>query len=235
MHPVERNTLNVFKGLLHELDPDKVGWCIDGGAGIQDFFGVEFHNWGWQTVIVEPQVSWGLLGATEGKCIALEDSALCHIDGHVTLYEGWDGNTHSLDSEWEDVTGHPHKKTGMQVPAIRYQTLLEKYAIADVACLKLDIEGSEWSVIQQFAENHVILPRIVSIEYGGGYARHTGKGGWAKHRFDNVLKCIDVLRACGYTHGAHCEEDVHEFSFARHPRGVWRDEAGYGNLVVWQT
>lgn len=234
MHPVERNTLDTLYDLLHEYDPDKTGWCIDGGAGIQDFFGLYFSEWGWQSLIVEPKPSPALLNSLTND-IMLEAAALCATDGIVILYEGHDGNTHSLDTAWENVTGHPHKNTALDVPGIRYQTLLEEWSIDKVACLKLDIEGSEWSVIRQFIEDSVTLPTIVSIEYGGGYAKSSGMGGWSVERFGNILKCIDVLRACGYTHGAHCEDAVHEFTFSQHPRGIWREDAGYGNLIVWQT
>jgi FkbM family methyltransferase len=233
MHPVERNTLDTLYDLLHDLDPDKQGWCIDGGAGIQDFFGVYFHEWGWQSLIVEPKPSEALLNSLN-NAIMMESSALCATDGIVTLYEGHDGNTHSLDANWENVTGHPHKNTPLNVPGIRYRSLLDEWQIDRVACLKLDIEGSEWSVIQQFTEDATPLPQIVSIEYGGGFSKASGMGGWAEARFSNILKCIDCLRACGYTHGAHCEETITEFMFAQHPRGIWRDNAGYGNLVVWQ-
>lgn len=232
MHPVERNTLDTLYDLLNEYDPDKQGWCIDGGAGIQDFFGLYFSEWGWQSVIVEPLPSDALLNSLHNG-VMLEPSALCAIDGHTTLYTGHDGNTHSLDDNWEDVTGHPHAKAPMEVQAIRYESLLEKWDIDRVTCLKLDVEGSEWSIIQQFVEDDMPLPQIVSIEYGGGFTKSSGMGGWQEHRFENVLKCIDVLRACGYTHGAHCEEAIHEFTFVQHPRGIWREDAGYGNLVVW--
>jgi FkbM family methyltransferase len=234
MHPVERNTLDTLYDLLHEMDPEKRGWCIDGGAGIQDFFGLYFHEWGWQSLIVEPKPSAALLSSLTNH-IMLEAAALCAIDGMVTLYEGHDGNTHSLDAQWENVTGHPHANIETQVPGIRYKSLLEKWGMERITCMKLDIEGSEWDVIRQFLEGEITLPQIVSIEYGGGFAKSSGMGGWAEPRFTNVLKCIDVLRACGYTHGAHCEETITEFTFAQHPRGIWREAAGYGNLVVWQT
>jgi FkbM family methyltransferase len=233
MHPVEKHTLDTLYNLLRHLDPDKTGWCIDGGAGIQDFFGVQFAAWGYPALIVEPKPSPQLLSALNG--VHLEASALCATDGIVTLYEGHDGNTHSLDDNWQDVTGHPHKNTPLDVRGIRYQTLLDDWNIGTVSCLKLDVEGSEWSIIQQFP-TVATLPRIVSIEYGGGYAKHTGMGGWQPHRFGNVLRCVDTLRACGYTHGAHCEDDgTHYFAFSENPQGVWRANAGYGNLVVWQS
>jgi len=234
MHGVERNTLDTLYDLLQDLDPDKTGWCIDGGAGIQDFFGLYFTEWGWQSVIVEPLPSDALLNSLHNG-VMLEPSALCANDGQVTLYTGHDGNTHSLDANWENVTGHPHSKEPISVQGVRYLSLLEKYDIEHVACLKLDIEGSEWSVIRQLIEDDITLPQIVSIEYGGGYAKSSGMGGWAEDRFTDILKCLDVLRACGYTHGAHCEEAIHEFTFAQHPRGIWRENAGYGNLVIWQT
>lgn len=234
MHPVERNTLDTLYDLLNELDSQKQGWCIDGGAGIQDFFGIYFSEWGWPAVIVEPLPSDALLNSLHNG-VMLEPSALCDVDGNIIIYRGHDGNTHSLDADWEDVTGHPHDKSEIEVQAIRYESLLEKYDMERVACLKLDVEGSEWSIIQQFVEDYMPLPQIVSIEYGGGFAKSTGMGGWQKHRFANIEKCIDVLRACGYTHGAHCEDAIHEFTFDEHPRGVWREDAGYGNLVVWQS
>lgn len=232
MHPVERNTLDTLYDLLHDLDPDKQGWCIDGGAGVQDFFGLYFSEWGWPSVIVEPLPSDALLNSLHNG-VVLEAAALCAVDDRVTLFTGHDGNTHSLDANWQDVTGHPHANVERSVQGIRYQSLLDKYHINHVACLKLDIEGSEWSVIQQFVEDDITLPQIVSIEYGGGFSKASGMGGWQEHRFNKVLQCVDVLRACGYMQAAHCEEAIHEVNLVQHPRGIWRDEAGYGNLVVW--
>lgn len=233
MHATERNTLDCLYDLLPTLDPQKRGFCIDAGAGIQDFFGIYFQEWGWPSLIVEPLPSDALLNSLRNR-VGLEQAALCAVDDRVTLYAGWDGNTHSLDKDWEQVTGHPHAKTEISVQGIRYETLLYKWGIKVVTCLKLDIEGSELSVIQQLPGCKK-KPQVVSLEYGGGFAKSTGQGGWQPERFEKIRLCIDLLRTCGYTQGAHCEDAIHEFTFAEHPQGIWREEAGYGNLVVWQT
>lgn len=226
MHPVERNTLDVLHGLLERLDPTRQGWCIDAGAGVQDWFGEHFDQWGYQAVIIEPNF------VPTGDVTVL-NIALTNYDGKITLYDGHDGNTASIHPDWQTVTGHPHPGTSREVTAMRYDSLCDRLEMKAVSCLKMDIEGSELTVIETLPDAP-LKPKIVAYEYGGGFDRATGMGGWSEVHFSRTLRCLDILRQMGYTHAAHCEEDVYPFDLGEWPQGKWREHIGYGNLVVWR-
>lgn len=234
MHIVEQNTLAVLEGLLKRLDPTRIGWCIDAGVGVQDYYFARFFEWGYRAVGIDP-VHNPFVGTTE----PLSDepimivAALYNVDDKITFYDGHDGNTASVNQNWQDVTGHPHPGTSHEVQAIRYETLCDRLEIKRVSCLKMDIEDSELAVIETLPDS-TPRPLIVTFEYGGGFSKASGMGGWAQPHFARALRCLDILHEMGYTHAAHCEDDVRPFAFADSPQGRWLDNAGYGNMVVWE-
>ncbi len=233
MHAVEQNTLSVLEGLLTRLDPIREGWCIDAGAGVQDWFGEWFAQWGYQAVIIDPLLPTASFDGLSKPGITFMRLALYNVDEKITFYDGHDGNTASVHQNWQEVTGHPHPGTSREVQAIRYDTLCDRLEMHRVSCLKMDIEGSELAVIETLIDAP-LRPRIVTFEYGGGFAKNTGMGGWSAPHFARALRCLDLLHEMGYTHAAHCEDDVRAFAFAEYPQGRWHDQAGYGNLVVWE-
>ncbi|MBE9108736.1 FkbM family methyltransferase [Nodosilinea sp. LEGE 07298] len=189
----------LFEHLLPNLDPQRQGLCIDVGVGTFAFYCELFARLGFATVAVEPSPTDKLRIVCEQHPIQLIEQCLSDQVGTQTLHMGQfanlaNSNFSSLAADWFGAS-----TTTRSVPTLNLATLLEQVAATRITAFKLDIEGWEPVVIQQFAELPTeLLPQVVMFEYGGGSCRALGKNGWSPRFFEGTITCLKTLQQLGY-------------------------------------
>lgn len=200
------------------VDPNRQGSAIEIGVGTQEYYFVDFVKHGFPTLAVEPLPSDDLVLTSRRLNIPLEKAAISEEDGEVTLYLGeYEGeqnfNFNSLNADWWGV-GTPETTTeiasecdrippsaasSLQVPSLKLNSLLQKWQIERISILKVDTEGSEFTIINGLKEIPTeALPSIIQFEYGGGGAKQSQQGSWNPKYFNSTLACLDVLKSLGY-------------------------------------
>lgn len=84
------------------------------------------------------------------------------------------------------------------VPSITIAELIDRYKLARIDLLKMDIEGSEWEVLHSTPPSVLNSIRRIQFEYHEVHARL----GYSRD------KLFDYLRSAGYRI-THCREDAH--------------------------
>jgi len=103
-------------------------------------------------------------------------------------------NFSSLDPDWFGVSG-----ATKQVETTDLKSLLTLTGEDSITCFKLDIEGWEPVVVQQFRTLPTVqLPRLVMFEYGGGSNRRQNRKGWSPKYLDGTISCLKTLKDLGY-------------------------------------
>jgi hypothetical protein len=92
---------------------------------------------------------------------------------------------------------------------MRLDTLLKKHDIKGIAILKIDTEGSEFTIISQLPSlPKNLLPAVVQFEYGGGAPKSTQSCGWNEKYFGHTCDCLQLLQSLGYTKAALVEREL---------------------------
>lgn len=189
----------LLENLLPALDPDRQGLCVDVGVGTFAFYCELFARLGFATVAVEPFPADKLRAICQQYPIQLIEQCLSDRVGTQTLHMGQfanlaNSNFSSLAADWFGAS-----TTTRSVPTLDLATLLSQAATPHITAFKLDIEGWESVVIQQFAGlPSEQLPRVVMFEYGGGSSRTQGSKGWSPNFFEGTMTCLKVLQQKGY-------------------------------------
>ncbi|MGB3309486.1 MAG: FkbM family methyltransferase [Nodosilinea sp.] len=189
----------LLEHLLPDLDPQRQGLCVDIGVGTFAFYCELFARLGFAAVAVEPAPTDKLRVVCEQHPIQLIEQCLSDQVGTQTLHMGQfanlaNSNFSSLAADWFGAS-----TTTRSVPTLNLATLLEQVAATRITAFKLDIEGWEPVVIQQFAELPAeLLPQVVMFEYGGGSSRALGEKGWSPRFFEGTMTCLKTLQQLGY-------------------------------------
>ncbi|MGB7712383.1 MAG: FkbM family methyltransferase [Microcoleus sp.] len=197
---VEPCCQSLLAEILPIVDPSQKGVCLDVGVGTFAFYCEIFAKLGFSTIAVEPLPVKKLRQICQNNKINLMESCLSDRNGKQTLYLGkfagiFNQNFNSLSPEWFGSSTE-----SKEVQAITLAELLNRIKAEKVTCLKLDIEGWEYSVIKQLPElSESLLPSIIMFEYGGGVNRRKGDKGWAPQFFDGTKESLKILRKCGYS------------------------------------
>jgi FkbM family methyltransferase len=189
----------LLESLLPDLDPQRQGLCFDVGVGTFAFYCELFARQGFATIAVEPSPTDKLRAICRQYSIQLIEQCLSDRVGTQTLHMGQfanlaNSNFSSLAADWFGASGNTRS-----VPTLDLATLLEQVAATCVTAFKLDIEGWEPVVIQQFAALPVeLLPQVVMFEYGGGSSRAQGNKGWSPKFLAGTMTCLQTLQQQGY-------------------------------------
>ncbi len=189
----------LLENLLPDLDPDRQGLCVDVGVGTFAFYCELFARLGFATVAVEPSPTDKLRALCQQYSIQLIEQCLSDQVGTQTLYMGQfanlaNSNFSSLAADWFGASSSTRS-----VPTLDLATLLRQVTAPYITAFKLDIEGWEPVVIQQFVElPSKQLPQVVMFEYGGGGSRAQGSKGWSPNFFQGTMTCLEVLQQQGY-------------------------------------
>lgn len=226
--------------IIQEIDPQREGFCIDVGVGTFAFYCEIFARLGYPTIAVEPLPIKKLKQISETYSIQLIESCLSNIDGKQMLYLGnfagfFNSNFSSLSPEWFGSS----QKT-KEVESIRLSTLLERIKATKVTCLKLDIEGWEFNVIEQLPYiDNTLLPNVIMFEYGGGVNKKQGQKGWSKDFSEKTLNCLKILKNCGYQSSfiidfaPRSQERFFDLqSFNLEENQLFDEQSVYGNIIT---
>ncbi|MEA5452073.1 FkbM family methyltransferase [Leptolyngbya sp. CCNP1308] len=189
----------LFENLLPDIDPQRQGLCIDVGVGTFAFYCELFARLGFATVAVEPSPTDKLRSVCQQYPIQLIEQCLSDRVGTQTLHMGQfanvaNSNFSSLSADWFGASAITRP-----VPTLDLATLLNQIAATQITAFKLDIEGWEPVVIQQFtALPTEQLPRVVMFEYGGGGSRTQGEKGWSPQFLAGSMNCLQTLQQRGY-------------------------------------
>ncbi|MGB3135179.1 MAG: FkbM family methyltransferase [Nodosilinea sp.] len=189
----------LLEHLLPDLDPDRRGLCIDVGVGTFAFYCELFARLGFSTVAVEPSPTEKLRSLCQQSSIQLIEQCLSDRVGTQDLHMGQfanlaNSNFSSLAADWFGASANT-----CAVSTLDLATLLSQVQATQITAFKLDIEGWEPVVIQQFAELPAEqLPRVVMFEYGGGGSRAQGDKGWSPKFFEGTMSCLKNLQQQGY-------------------------------------
>lgn len=189
----------LFEHLLPDLDPQRRGLCVDVGVGTFAFYCELFARLGFTTVAVEPSPTDKLRAVCQQYSIRLIEQCLSDRVGIQPLHLGQfasvaNSNFSSLAADWFGAS-----TTTRPVPTLDLATLINQVAATQITAFKLDIEGWESVVIQQFKElTLALLPRVVMFEYGGGGSRQKGEKGWSPKFLAGSLDCLHTLQQQGY-------------------------------------
>ncbi len=233
----------LLESLLPDLDPQRQGLCVDVGVGTFAFYCELFARLGFTTVAVEPSPTDKLRGVCRQYPIQLIEQCLSDRVGTQTLHMGQfanlaNSNFSSLAADWFGASG-----TTQLVSTLDLATLLEQVAATRITAFKLDIEGWEPVVIQQFVDLPLeLLPQVVMFEYGGGSSRAQGAKGWAPKFLAGTMACLKTLQGRGYEfsimidYAAGTQAKVFDLQSLDleqaspfYPNGV------YGNLICFQN
>ncbi|MBD2652428.1 FkbM family methyltransferase [Synechocystis sp. FACHB-383] len=229
--------------LLPEVDPQRQGVCIDVGVGTFAFYCQIFAELGFTSLAIEPLPVKALKKLAEHPKLTLLSVCLSDQNGEQTLYVGkfagiFNSNFSSLSPQWFGAS-----RQARQVKTITLQTLINQQQIEQITCLKLDIEGWEWTVMQQLEDlAEKLLPAVVMFEYGGGVNRGQNQKGWAPEFFQNTLNIMKLLKNLGYSQGIlldfapDCKEivfDLHQLEVTELEK-LFPPESVYGNVIVFK-
>ncbi|MGD1805821.1 FkbM family methyltransferase [Dapis sp. BLCC M126] len=226
--------------LLPTIDPQRSGKCLDVGVGTFAFYCQLFAELGFETIAVEPLPVKKLKQLSDHSKLKLLPICLSDRNGEQTLYLGkfaglFNSNFSSLSPQWFGAS-----RNQLIVPTLTLQTLIKQEAITAITCLKLDIEGWEWQVLQQLSDlSSDLLPKVVMFEYGGGVNRKKQQKGWSPEFFTKTLQCLELLKSCGYTHSLMLDyspniKELH-FDLSRLPsqklEALFAQKCIYGNII----
>jgi FkbM family methyltransferase len=189
----------LLEQFLPEIDPQRQGVCIDVGVGTFAFYCELFAKLGFPAIAVEPLPTDKLRTLCQQYPIQLIEQCLSDRVGHQPLHLGQfakvaNANFSSLAADWFGSSGQTRL-----VPTLDLATLLNQVHTTQITAFKLDIEGWEPVVIQQFATlPTALLPQIVMFEYGGGGSRQKGQKGWSPKFLTGTLDCLQTLQQRGY-------------------------------------
>jgi FkbM family methyltransferase len=197
---VEDCCQSLLEEILPILDPQREGVCLDVGVGTFAFYCERFARLGFNTVAVEPLPVKKLQNLCQRYNIPLIQTCLSNRDGVQDLYMGkflglFNHNFNSLSPDWFGASANIK-----QVQSMTLASLLSRIDAQKITCIKLDVEGWESQIIEQFNElPYSLLPKVVMFEYGGGTSKINAKRGWSPKFLKATSDCLMTLKQCGYS------------------------------------
>lgn len=239
---VEACCQSLLKEILPDVDSHRKGVCLDVGVGNFAFYCDLFSQLGFSTIAIEPSPNKKLRRICQQNSIQLLECCLSNQNGIQTLHLGkfaylGNRNFNSLESDW-----FASSRQTQIVSTIDLSGLIKLNSIEEITCLKLDIEGWEAVVIEQFtALSPSQLPKIVMFEYGGGSRRYHGRNGWSPKFLNGTMKCLETLQHCGYgfsimiDYAANARPKLFDLqSLTLDPDTLFIPNAVYGNIISFR-
>jgi FkbM family methyltransferase len=227
--------------VLPKVDQNKKGLCIDVGVGNFALYCELFARTGFNTVAVEPLPTSEITEICYLLGIKLIKSCLYDNDGVQTIYTGTfngsdDLNLSSIRSDWWGASSN-----SVQVQSMTLDTLLKVIDASMITCLKLDVEGVESVIVQQF--EHIkksLMPRVIVFEYGGGSNREDAKAGWSDAAISETLSCFRMLKELNYrttilvdSSPDSCEQVIDLAEVNILPEILFHPRSIYGNAICF--
>ena len=225
--------------ILPQVDKTKSGLTIEIGVGTFHFYCSLFRKLGFEVIAVEPVANDDVKKLCILEQITLIESCVTKVDGTVDIYMGtWQGeentNLCSTRSDWWGTTSESR-----QVPSISLASLLKTSKKAAVTCIKIDVEGAELDIIEQFLDaSKESLPLVLMFEYGGGTTKNTGQGGWSPDIYKGTIKCLDILKSLDYQEiividsSKNFSPTIYSLNNISSFNNIFPDSSDYGNIIA---
>lgn len=234
----EECSKSLLSNLANVIGDGKDGYFIEIGAGTFDYYFIDFVNKGYKSLVVEPIPCENLLNICEKNNVNIEKSCISDKEGFTTMYIGkFDGknntNLSSLNKDWWGSGTDT-----IDIPSLKLESLIKKWNITKIAVLKLDTEGSEYTIIKSFNNiPKVSLPYVIQFEYGGGGKKMDKKGGWESKYFKNTCSIINLLKSLNYKILIIIDRDLPNIKILYLPEindfeKIFNDYSQVGNAIV---
>lgn len=195
---------NCCQALLAEILPSvtlhrKTGYAIEIGCGTFAFYCELFDQLNLPAIAVEPLPVKNLRKLCKRRNIPLVEACIAEKDGTIDLYMGnylgsENLNLNSTRQSWWGATEATKK-----VNAMTMKSLIDEFFIEEISCLKIDIEGAEYSVLSQLSSlSRKLMPKVIMFEYGGGGTFESRQGGWAEEFLQDTVNILHLLKKLGY-------------------------------------
>lgn len=238
MH-VEDCCQSILSKVLPLVDHERRGLAVDIGVGTFAFYCELFDKLGFQTVAVEPLPTKQLLKLCCRRNIRLIQTCISETQGDVAIFIGqFEGKENlNLSSLRHDWWGSSAQK--VIVPSINLDDLVKDLNYPKITCIKIDVEGVEFSIIHQLSDlKKDLLPKILMFEYGGGNSKKSGIGGWEKEIFNDTINAITLLKRLAYKQILIIDSaetririsNLEDDSFSA--KNLFKENDIYGNIIV---
>jgi FkbM family methyltransferase len=161
---------------LARQNPDLRVLCIEAVPDNADLLEANISRLGLASRVISIRAYAAAPGTISGTCHYGYRYRESESDGYVSAHR-YVGNT------WIHL-GEPEHS--VEVPAVSLDRLLREYDIEDVALLKIDCEGCEWSFLDTPA---IAKVQTIRGEYHGGYPGEPG------HVFEPAKRIVEMLSA----------------------------------------
>lgn len=202
----------ILAEILPSLSTNRLDYAIEIGCGTFAFYCELFDKLGLKTIAVEPLPVNNLRKLCFSRDFPLVEACITECDGLIDLYIGnylgeQNLNLNSTNPKWWGVTS-----TVKKVESMTLKTLINKFSLDQIICLKIDIEGAEFSVINQLSSlSETLIPKVIMFEYGGGGTYGSREGGWAEEFLKDTLNIIALLPQLGYTMAIKIDSEEEAF------------------------
>ena len=231
-------TEELLRSLLIEIDPERVGTCIEIGVGTYHWYSDLFARAGFRSVAIEPIPAQPFLERLREGGITFYEGVVADRDGAACLYlgKGGDTNLSSIRKDWWAATAET--KT---VPAMTLASVMAWANIERLTCLKVDAEGSEADILKQLRDfPPERLPDVVVFEFGAAVWSETK---WLDHFDAQTMECLRILRDTGYgqlmTLDVFSEVRLGDLRVDLDPRLYFGENSQAGNAIAsrvgWQV
>ncbi|MDX1953695.1 MAG: FkbM family methyltransferase [Verrucomicrobiota bacterium] len=188
------------RGLLERGVAGKSAAFIEVGLGNINYSFLWATTLGFRCYAVEPLPSEHLIKATGDHKVDLAVGAISDHTGEQSIFIGEvNGSTvsdvSSLNPNWWGGS-----KREQKVQTWTLSDFLTSKKINSVAVLKVDTEGSEYTILgglRDIPSN--VHPEIIIFEYGGGATRGSNSSGWSSEFYPNTLKILELAKTLGYS------------------------------------
>jgi len=228
--------MQLIRSFSDEIDKDRAGTAIEIGVGTDNFYSLIYKEMGFDTIAIDPVAYGPFLKLAGEHGIIFDECCIYSTNGELTLYTSEHSDLNSLHNNWWGITG----KKSKTVKAQDLQTFIKKHSIQKISFLKVDTEGSEYDILQQFRDlKPALLPAVLEFEYGGGGLKKEGSGGWQPAFFKKTLDTLELLKSLNYQDAILLDSVALEpvfFSFERDTdfENLFKPDFEYGNLIAFK-
>ena len=231
----EKLSMHLNKLICDEIDLNRVGVAIEIGVGTANFYSLLYKELGFNTIAVDPIPYQPFLVSANEKGVIFDESCIYLTNGEQVIYTSGHADLSSLHNNWWGIDKNESKIIKSQ----DLETFIKKHKVENISFLKVDTEGSEYEILQQFSKLNIdLLPKVIEFEYGGGGLKKDEQGGWSSTFFNKSLLTLDLLEKLGYKDAIIFDSIDLEpifFSFEDYEdfNNLFKPEFEYGNLIAF--
>ncbi|MES2377385.1 MAG: FkbM family methyltransferase [Bacteroidota bacterium] len=232
----EQLSMHLIKLVADEIDINRTGFAIEIGVGTSNFYALVYKGLGFNTIAVDPVPYAPFVDLALQHQIVFDESCIYLENGEQTIYISSQSDLSSLHNNWWGVTQNISKKVASQ----NLTTFIEKHGIEKITFFKVDTEGSEYEILQQFTSlSPQLLPGVIEFEFGGGGLKNEHKGGWEPGFYKKTLTTLELLKKLGYKEAIifdsiELKPVLFSFESTANFDDLFKPNFEYGNLIAFK-